>query len=302
MLFNTSGYGAYAFIMSIFAGYPSGAKIVSQLIADKKITPEEGQKILTFSSTSGPLFIIGAVGTGMLGSVNFGYILFLSHFIGSIANGIFSRLFFKHSEFTKTKNIICCSSKTAKGDLLSESIKTSLYTCGIIGGYIIIFSVIIRLLDSISFFKILIFYLKFFLNLSYLSSETVCTFIKSVFEISNGCRILSQSALSLSLKLIFISFIISFSGLSIIGQVSSIINNVGIKLQTYILFKITHGIFSAFACFILLRSKISVPAFFSGIFSKTNIPYNIVLYIIIYLAIILFLNIAGSIFKSVRNQ
>jgi hypothetical protein len=51
-----------------------------------------------------------------------------------------------------------------------------------------------------------------------------------------------------------------------------------------------------------LRTRISVPTFLSGIFSKTNPIYNIVLYVVIYLILILFLNITGSILKSKRNQ
>ncbi|WDC84038.1 hypothetical protein PL321_17135 [Caloramator sp. mosi_1] len=44
-IFKTSGYGAYAFIISIFSGYPAGAKVVKELI-EAKITPKEGEKYL----------------------------------------------------------------------------------------------------------------------------------------------------------------------------------------------------------------------------------------------------------------
>ncbi|GFR36528.1 hypothetical protein [Thermobrachium celere] len=39
-IFKTSGYGAYAFIISIFSGYPAGAKVVRELIESKKNFPK----------------------------------------------------------------------------------------------------------------------------------------------------------------------------------------------------------------------------------------------------------------------
>ena len=41
-LYGVPGYGAYAFIMSIFSGYPVGAKITSELVRNKYITPRQG--------------------------------------------------------------------------------------------------------------------------------------------------------------------------------------------------------------------------------------------------------------------
>ena len=47
--------------------------------------------MLSFCSTSGPMFIIGAVGAGMFNSTFAGYIMFTSHVLGAFLNGIIYR-------------------------------------------------------------------------------------------------------------------------------------------------------------------------------------------------------------------
>ncbi|KMT21470.1 hypothetical protein [Clostridium cylindrosporum] len=251
-LFNTSGYGAYTFIMSIFAGYPSGARIVSTLLDEGKISKMEAEKILTFSSTSGPLFIIGAVGTGMLSSTLAGYILFISHILGAIINGVFSRLLFKGS-FSSLGPSSKLGLRKLDEDIISKGIKTSLITCGYIGGYIILFCVIVELIKNINFFDFLTSVLN---SLGVLSSTLVSNIIillESLIEVSNGCKIISISSTPFNTKLILLSFLIAFSGLAVVGQVSGILSKFKLNMKKYIFFKVTHGAFSALICYLFLK-------------------------------------------------
>ncbi|MBZ4663805.1 MAG: hypothetical protein JG776_1520 [Caloramator sp.] len=241
-IFKTSGYGAYAFIISIFSGYPAGAKVVKELIEAKKISPKEGERILTFSSTSGPLFIIGAVGAGMLKSNLLGYILYASHIIASVLNGIICNLFSKREK----KDYIYEHKNTILN--LNNSIKNSLITMGFISGYIIFFSVIINLLDTISFFNIISVILS---KLFKVNSDDLSIFIKSLFEMSNGCKLIVSS--SISNKLLVISFILSFSGISILYQVKGVLYGCNVSFKKYILSKINHGILSSIVCYYICK-------------------------------------------------
>jgi sporulation integral membrane protein YlbJ len=282
--------------MSIFSGYPSGAKITSELIVSGKITSREGQKILIFSSTSGPLFIIGAVGAGMLKSTEAGYIIFICHILGAIINGILLKNFYKSkypvNEITNKTLILNRNSST--GNIMSNAIVNSLYTSGFIGGYIILFSVIITLLDKVTFFSSITNIINKVLpnNISWFPG----ILFKTSLEISNGCKIISSLSTEYELKLILISFIIAFSGFSIIGQVASIINKTKIKLRAYILGKLSHGVISSFLCYLLLKINLiqittSHSTFFNGF------SYNAFL-LQLLLCIILLLNILSHIKKN----
>lgn len=258
LLFNSSGYGAYAFIMSIFSGYPAGAKITSTLIRSGQISSEEGQRILSFSSTSGPLFIIGAVGSGMLKSSSAGYLLFFSHIMGAILNGMLYNIASHKTPKAKKDKISFPSFRGFDpSGMLGSAISSSLITCGYIGGYIVLFSVIIKLLNKIGFF-----------SLPTLSGigRSLSMLLQGCFEISSGSSIISSGVLPMEVKLILLSFIIGFGGLSILGQVSTVISGTGIRLGKYALFKLTQGILSALTCFVMLKTSLfTVPAFSSGI-------------------------------------
>lgn len=290
-LFNTSGYGAYAFFMSIFSGYPQGAKIVSDLIKNNCISTDEGQDILAFCSTSGPLFIIGAVGTGLLKNPRAGYLLYIAHITGAILNGILTGIISK----LKHKKIIGNNKMSdVKNSLnLYKSFASSLVTSGIIGSYIILFSVILGILKKIEFFNLLE---NCFLKIFSLSiSRFLSILFESSIEISNGSKIIASSGLLMNEKLILLSFIIAFSGISILGQVSGIITGTYINFKKYIALKISHGLLSSIACIVLLKLNIFSVETYSphGIFFKIDV----FILLIMLLTVLLLLNLISVFYK-----
>lgn len=294
-LFNTSGYGAYAFIMSIFSGYPSGARIVATLIEEKKISNLEAEKILTFSSTSGPLFIIGAVGSGMLSNTIAGYILFISHIIGSIFNGVFSRFFFKETlELKKSKQKF--SLNNFSESFITNGISSSLITCGYIGGYIVLFCVIVDLVHNIKLFE---FFSNLISSLGIFSSQAIdnlTILLESIIEVSNGSKIIASSTIDYSNKLILLSFLIAFSGFAVVGQVSGILSKFKLNMKKYILFKITHGIFSSAICFLIL--KLNLFSLEALSVKEPSIEGFLITSILILLILILIFNSFGFIIKN----
>lgn len=90
-LYNTPPISFYTFFMAILSGYPVGSKMIADLYLQGKITKDEAFRMSAFSSTSGPMFIIGAVGVSMFKSSQIGYILFISHAAGALINGLIYR-------------------------------------------------------------------------------------------------------------------------------------------------------------------------------------------------------------------
>lgn len=60
-VFNVPGSGAFALAMGITSGYPVGAKVAKDLYKDNLCTKTEAERLIAFTNSSGPLFIIGAV-------------------------------------------------------------------------------------------------------------------------------------------------------------------------------------------------------------------------------------------------
>lgn len=114
-LFNTPPISLYTFLMAILSGYPVGSKMIADLFTQGKINKEEAFRMSAFCSTSGPMFIVGAVGASMFKSASIGYILFLSHILSAFLNGlIYRKIGVKNLE--NSKNAKKCLKKRKKSE------------------------------------------------------------------------------------------------------------------------------------------------------------------------------------------
>ncbi|EOD00888.1 sporulation integral membrane protein YlbJ [Caldisalinibacter kiritimatiensis] len=262
-IFNVPGEGAFPFVMSITSGYPVGVKITSKLLCENKINKIQAQRLVSFCSTSGPLFMIGAVSIGMFHNTAIGSLIALSHYLGAITVGLIFR-FYKINEgyISKAKqkysikdafiNLSKARKKDGRslGELMGDSVKESIDTMLIVGGFIILYSVIIEIL---SLSNILDFICKLFTILFPINNtELLKGLISGMIEITNGCRIVANvNTSNLLIKISTASFIIGWSGFSIHSQSASIISKTDINLIIYMIAKFFHGLFSSLYTYIL---------------------------------------------------
>lgn len=227
-IFGISSFGIFAVISGLLSGYPMGAKLVSELYSEKKLTKNEAQYLLAFTNNSGPLFIIGTVGSGLLNNKNIGIFLLFIHYASALLIG-----FIHPKPKTKISNLYN-SYKFNMGRELKNSIYNGIEAIVMVGGYIIIFSIICTLLQTILG--------QFNIN------SNLKGLIFGILEITNGCKELIQiNRLSLSL----ISAIVAFGGLSIHSQSIGYISSTDLSQIRYILFKALHGIFAFILCFLI---------------------------------------------------
>ena len=232
---------------SILCGYPLGAKYCADLYTMGYIEKEEYIRLLNIASNVGPLFLIGSVASALLNNIALGYILLAGSYISCIIIGIITKKkrTFKNISSLKSKND--CNPNL--GIAIKNSVENSITTVLNIGGFIIIFSVIISLIKSSSLIAILINNLEYFFKIPH---DTLYSVLLGSIEITNGCNLLASLSISMPLKLSLISFLCSFSGIAIIAQVSSFVGSTGIKLLRYIIFKFIQGIFSFIITYILM--------------------------------------------------
>lgn len=147
-IFNVSGKSALVFAISTVSGYPVGTKLASELRNNNQISLFEAQRLTAFCSTSGPLFIVGAIGTGMFHNPNIGYLMLICHYLGSLSIGILFRNYGKET-LTKSKttlknnilNTIDTRSKSNDGFfvLFGNAVFNGINTILVVGGFVIIF-------------------------------------------------------------------------------------------------------------------------------------------------------------------
>lgn len=247
-VFGTPGVSLYAFLMSILSGYPIGAKIISDLYEKKQINEAEAKKMSVFCTTSGPIFVIGTVGTIMFNSFKIGLILYFSHILSSLFLGIAYNLITKKTQSSHAhKNTIFV---THENNIISKCVNQTINSLFVVGAYITIFYLLSELLESIYFFKFLSTLLFPILSKFGLNQNCFNGLIYGILEVTRGAKTLSFLATNSSI--IITSGILSFSGLSIIMQSLAFLKTAKIKAHNFIFSKCVHSCVSMFFCLILL--------------------------------------------------
>jgi sporulation integral membrane protein YlbJ len=242
-LFNCPGHASYIFILSITSGYPVGAKLTSDLIKKGRITPSEGQRILSFCSTSGPVFIIGAVASGMLKSPYIGVFILLAHLLGAICTGIFARFFLKgEGKQEQTPSEEQKEARMPVGFIIKDAVKNSVASILLIGGYIILFSVLIRYLELTGILNAVGHVLSPLLRLLGLPTSLGAPMAAGFIEMTTGANIVALSSATLVQKAAAITFLISFGGFSVYSQCIAFTSGTGVKSGVYLFYKLLHGI------------------------------------------------------------
>ncbi|MBQ7308197.1 MAG: hypothetical protein IJW82_06705 [Clostridia bacterium] len=228
-LFKAPLISGYIYLMSLLCGYPTGANLVGIFINKGMITQKQGNKILSFCSQSGPVFIVGTVGVCFNKSVKIGFIILSIHLISSIICGLIFRNF-----MIEKQNCISVNFVQNSDNVLYESMNKAVNNVFIVGWFIIIFYIFIDLVLSLKFTSELFCNLG---NLLSLSPESIKAIFIAFMEITSGMKALSMTNLNSDILIILSSTLISFGGVSILTQTFAMSN---IKKGTYLLTKLTH--------------------------------------------------------------
>lgn len=242
-IFKVPSLAIYVFILSILSGYPVGAKIVADLYESGAISKEEAYKITTFTSNSGPMFILGSVGIGMLTSRKLGIIILISHILGALINGLIYR---NHKEKnTEINKKIIEKNNLSIGDLMWNTVHSVL----IIGGFIALFFVIIEIINNLNIFSPIS---NLFSKIFNCDANIFTAIFNGIFEITRGCLDISKLGLSELISGTLCTFIISFGGLATAMQALVFLKKFDMRFSFFIKQKITHAIFASVIYFILL--------------------------------------------------
>jgi sporulation integral membrane protein YlbJ len=270
--FNVPGCGSFALALGVTSGYPVGAKITCDFRSNGDLTRVEAERLLAFTNNSGPLFIVGAIGTGMYGSTQLGLLLLACHFFACLTVGFLFRFYKAGSRPARQKmrygknrtNLFKVfkkmllegdgSSGTNIGTIIGDSVKNSVSTILAIGGFIVLFSVIISLLSETGIIGAASDLFAAVLYPLGLDTNVIRGILSGFFEITTGSNLISSiSKIPLEIQLPAASFIIGWAGLSVHFQVFSIASKTDISIRPYLIGKMLQGVISAFYTWFFLK-------------------------------------------------
>lgn len=219
-LFNVSKSTSIIYVLSILTSHPTNSVYIKEMLDRKEIDENDINKILLTTYFPSIAFVIGTIGIGIYHSIKTGVFLYLTILIKNILIGIFLRgkNLSKEIQSIKKNNITL-------QETISNSIIKGIDISYTILGNIIIFTIIVNLLNN-------------YLNIN----STILSLMSGMLEMTSGIFMISNLNINLSQKILLTSFILNFSGLSIIFQTTSILNKYKINIKKILIIKLIFSV------------------------------------------------------------
>lgn len=232
-IFGLSKNTSYVYFLSLICGSPSGARNIKQLLDKNIININDANHLIRFTHSVNPLFVLGTVGSILLNDLRLGFIILISIFLGNLMIGILFRI--KDNDSCNKNSIHDFKERESFIAVLSNSIYNSLDILFLMLGIIIIFLIISSFIDIFNF------------------NSNFSLIIKGILEMTQGVKLVSISNFSLIYKVVLMTFFLSFGGISVHMQVSSVIDGSKIKYKNFLVSRIIHSILSSILAFILFN-------------------------------------------------
>lgn len=197
----------YIFINSILSGSPINAILIKNYLENNNITEEDASKIICFTSFNNPLFLYNYLTLILKDSINAIKIMGIIYF-----TNIVIYLYFRKR--IKIKTLVKYQNYNLRKELFNI-ISESTFN-------------MIKIMGIIIFFKIT-------LDLLMTKNNIVISLLKGLVEVTSGLNSLTSLSTSAKIKEIISYIIISFMGLSIHMQISTILENYNINYKYFYL-------------------------------------------------------------------
>ena len=233
-LYHTPPITAYIMVMSFLCGYPIGAKLIDTFYREGYIDSEQAERMTALTSTVGPIFIIGTVGTLLLSNKIYGYIILSSHIIASLIVGFFTRGKLSNINKIEKHN----QNLKSEQNILSTSMTDSIISVLCVGGYIALLAILIDFFNNTHIFDIIS-------NLMYkIGVPKILTkgILYGLCEMTLGSSMLSSGYLPTIILLPAVTFITTFGGICIHLQSMSYLKNCGVRYRKFCLIKFLQAI------------------------------------------------------------
>lgn len=232
-LFSVSPNGTFAILTGFLCGYPMGAKVTADLVKSGKISKNEGAYLLSFCNNTSPMFIMNYVVLKNLKREDLLFPSVIILFLSPILCSFLFRMFYRKKERGQSQSVSLTPRLYFHFQIVDDTIMNGFEMITKVGGYIILFSVLITLLKEVP-----------------CSSPLWTTAILPSLEITNGIPMLSASGLPFSLIFIYILSLSSFGGFCSIAQTKCMLEDTGLSILSYTIEKLITAMVTSLLAFL----------------------------------------------------
>ena len=252
-LFNLPGTAALVIVLGYSSGPPVAAAMVAELRRRRLCTPREGERLLCFTHNASPLFLLAAVPVGMLGDASLGVPLAAAHYCANLILGLLWRRYGgarptrqpQASPFPTRSVPGAVSAEPPMAALLGEAVTQAFRTLLLVAGYMTLAAVALALLRETGGLGPLARAFGALLALFSLPPSLGEAVAEGLVEMTLGTSRACQSSAPLGDRLTVASMILGWSGLSVHGQVASVLAGTDLRLGPYLLSRIAQGLLAA---------------------------------------------------------
>lgn len=267
-VFRVPGIGGFVMAMGFASGYPVGSRLTAQLWDERMVNREEGERLVSFTTTSDPIFLIGAVAVGFFHDVSLAVILAAAHYGTAVLVGVIMRFHGKGrcspTPGNKEGGSLLLRSFQAMhearlrdgrpiGTMLGQAIRSSFQLIFVIGGLVVFFSVVLEMLSIGRILNLVDASFGGILQLFGFPAPLSEAIVNGMFEVTLGAKAAGGAAAGIPLvyKAAVGAFVLSWAGLSVHAQVISLLHSTDIRYTPFLFARLLHGVLSAAAVVLL---------------------------------------------------
>lgn len=233
----------YPVFVGLISGYPAGAYTCSEMNKKGQLSDSKAQCLLIACNNASPAFLINYVNCYCLNLINHRFIIWISVISSSILTALMYHMLYCRNSH---ENRITCSELTSTSStnnsnadfmpILESTMFRSFEILLMIGGYVMLFSMLANILMCLPISKMSIIILS------------------GALEVTTGCSLITKlpPTIPLYIKSATAAALCGFGGLSAILQTNSAIFSSNLSIKKYILHKLICGIISGILCYIIL--------------------------------------------------
>ena len=272
-VFNVPGVGSFVFSMGLAAGYPMDAVLTAKFRRQQLCTRVEGERLLAFTNSADPLFIFGAVAVAMFHDPVLGAALAFGHYLGALGVGLLFRFHGRGDKAPAAPRSerwaaaeraplpvravrAALAAREADGRplmrVLNEAVVDSARTLLVIASFIVLFSVILRVITVTHAIAALSVPIGLVIHAFGLPASLAHAAVTGLFEIDLGCAAAAAAHAPLTARLALAGAIIAWSGLSVHAQVLSVLAGTDIRIGPYYVARLVHSVLAGFLTVVAL--------------------------------------------------
>ncbi|AEI44392.1 nucleoside recognition domain-containing protein [Paenibacillus mucilaginosus] len=261
LLFRLPGAAGWPLALGFTAGMPAGASAVGPLRKDGLLQREEAERLLAGSHLMSPVFLVAVVGTGFLQSPSAGLALALLHYVSGALVMLWHRLnspssgaalpggaarrtgpgWLRHA-WEAYHDAKARDGRTF-GKLLGDSVSSGVQQLFLIGGAMMMFSVLLHALNLSGLPSLLASALSLLGIAAPEAKHLASALLAGVLEPHLGAYALSQAAGTTSAPLPYalLGGLLAWGGFSTHAQVKSLTASTDLRYSRFLLARLQHA-------------------------------------------------------------